>query len=275
MRSKSVIIKNVKSNLIEYVYIFTLLICSSIFFKKWLNLNIDYKHIIPKYYIIPISVLANFIFIKFALPSHQNNDINIYSEKTMVKVFLLNFAVLIFIYYVLVLNSVVLFKDSLSIEVTLLAILFVTSLKKIIKGNFRVNIKFLLISFISILIYKGIQVFFLGFDIINSYDSSWSLLLKVLSLTLYPSLYEEILFRFIAIGAIKSFDLDDITTNIIQSLLFGLIHIFTYLLGGIGITYAILGCAGQALLGYILGMVYMRTKSLSYSIFLHTLYNLI
>ncbi|WP_082023880.1 type II CAAX prenyl endopeptidase Rce1 family protein [Clostridium polynesiense] len=81
------------------------------------------------------------------------------------------------------------------------------------------------------LIYKGIQVFFLGFYIINSYDSSYSLLLKVLSLTLYPSLYEEILFRFIAIGAIKSFNLDDIKTNIIQSLLFGLTHIFTYLLG--------------------------------------------
>lgn len=275
MRSKSVIIKNVKSNLIEYVYIFTLLICSIIFSMKWLNLNIDYKHIIPMYYIFPISLLANFIFIKFALPSYQTNNINIFSEKTMVKVFLLNFAVLIFISYIVVLNGIVLFKDSLSIEVTLLAILLVTSLKKIIKGNFRVHIKFLLISCISILIYKGIQVFFFGFDIINSYDSPRSLLLKVLALTFYPSLYEEILFRFIAIGALKSFNLDDITTNIIQSLLFGLTHIFTYLLGGIGITYAILGCAGQALLGYILGMVYMRTKSLSYSIILHTFYNLI
>lgn len=84
----------------------------------------------------------------------------------------------------------------------------------------------------------------------------------------YPGFYEEVLYRGLLISALKGLGLDDDKTNILQAILFGIHHIMSW---GIASWFFLLSIAAQALLGYVLGKIYFKTKSLMPCILLHGL----
>lgn len=96
--------------------------------------------------------------------------------------------------------------------------------------------------------------------------------LSVLYHSLYPGLIEEVIYRGFLISGLKGMGLNDWKCNIIQAILFGIMHVFSY---GNPSWMFLLTTATQVLLGYVLGKVYLKTKSLSPCILLHGLINAI
>lgn len=89
---------------------------------------------------------------------------------------------------------------------------------------------------------------------------------------IYPAFTEEFLYRGLLITGLLGLGLDKTKVNIIQSIIFGLLHFGQY--QGMG-AFLIIGTFGQMLLGYLLGEVYFKTKSLTPCILLHTLLDVI
>lgn len=84
----------------------------------------------------------------------------------------------------------------------------------------------------------------------------------------YPSIVEELIFRGFLLTGLIYVGMKSDKANILQAILFGMIHISNYN------SYSfvnILACSVQICMGYILGKIYLETKSLTPCIFLHAL----
>lgn len=88
----------------------------------------------------------------------------------------------------------------------------------------------------------------------------------------YPSIIEEVLFRGFFINGLLAFDEREDKANIIQSIIFGIVHIISY--NELSIIILLSTCI-QVFIGYIFGKIYLQTKSLTPCILLHTLINTI
>ena len=87
-----------------------------------------------------------------------------------------------------------------------------------------------------------------------------------------PALYEEVIYRGFLISALKGFGLDDFNINVVQAIIFGLLHFSIHIqYGWIGV----LGTSSQILLGFILGKIYIKSKSLMPCIILHLLIDIV
>ena len=74
---------------------------------------------------------------------------------------------------------------------------------------------------------------------------------------LYPGLLEEVLYRGFLISGLKGLGIDDWKCNIVQAVIFGIIHVFS---GGNYAWKVLLSTASQTLSGYVLGKIYLKTK---------------
>lgn len=84
----------------------------------------------------------------------------------------------------------------------------------------------------------------------------------------YPSLAEEVIFRGFLLSGLLSVGMDASKANILQAILFGLIHVIS----PDGITLiAILSTSFQVYVGFLIGKIYLSTKSLTPCIILHAL----
>jgi len=84
----------------------------------------------------------------------------------------------------------------------------------------------------------------------------------------YPSIVEEILFRGFLLTALLSFNIRSDKANIIQAIVFG----FSHLLGYKEITLlSFFMPFVQIFIGYLIGKIYLKNKSISACIFLHAL----
>jgi membrane protease YdiL (CAAX protease family) len=86
--------------------------------------------------------------------------------------------------------------------------------------------------------------------------------------SLHPGVFEEVLYRGLLISGLKGFGLKDEQTNIIQAIIFGITHVISF--GNVPSIF-ILHTASQIILGYVIGKVYFKTKSLTPCILLHGL----
>ncbi len=84
----------------------------------------------------------------------------------------------------------------------------------------------------------------------------------------YPSIVEEVLFRGFFLSGLLAFGIREDKSNIIQSIIFGIIHVLSHNEVSIII---ILSTSYQMYIGFILGKIYLRTKTLTPCIFLHAL----
>ena len=128
---------------------------------------------------------------------------------------------------------------------------------KLTDFNWKTSFKWLVVS--CVIFIDGFSVFkYNKFSCISDYifDSFDALI--------FNASFEEVLFRGFLISLLKSFKLNNTKINIIQSIIFGLIHI--YQTSFWGLSYHIL-------MGYVLGKLYLKSKSLTPSIILHLLIN--
>lgn len=87
----------------------------------------------------------------------------------------------------------------------------------------------------------------------------------------FTSFREEFLFRGLLLSGLLGLGLNTSHSNTIQAILFGLIHFHHY--PELGVVSIIMTVA-QMMVGFILGKLYLKTKSLTPSIIFHTLWNL-
>lgn len=142
--------------------------------------------------------------------------------------------------------------------------------------SWRINIKeSILVIIIAVIIVTPELIINGKYRLIyyNQYNGHFSeYLVYSISTFIYPGIYEEFLFRGILISGLKAYNISEVKINIIQALLFGLPH---------GLLITNLGFKGifltgmQILMGYILGKVYFKTKSLTPCIILHGLIDII
>ncbi|EQB87988.1 membrane protease YdiL (CAAX protease family) [Clostridium punense] len=86
----------------------------------------------------------------------------------------------------------------------------------------------------------------------------------------YPGFYEEILYRGFLISGLKGLGLTDEKCNVIQAIIFGISHVVSPIISSGTVTWMfLLATAAQAMIGYMFGKLYFKTKSLSPCILLH------
>lgn len=86
---------------------------------------------------------------------------------------------------------------------------------------------------------------------------------------LYPAFYEEFLYRGLFFSLLGSYNISFNKINIIQAVVFGLIHVFNF--GNQLNMVLFLFTGAHVIAGYTLGLLYQKTKSLTPCILLHTL----
>lgn len=84
----------------------------------------------------------------------------------------------------------------------------------------------------------------------------------------YPSIVEEVVFRGFFLSGLLAFEIREDKANIIQCVIFGLIHVIGF--NEISVTIILSTCL-QMYIGFLLGKIYLQTKSLTPCILLHAL----
>ena len=95
--------------------------------------------------------------------------------------------------------------------------------------------------------------------------------LYFIRLMFFPAFYEEVIYRSALFKGLKRFISDEHIINIIQAIIFGVGHFTHYANFGI---WGILLTSSQILMGYLFGILYMKSRSLIPSIIIHALSDL-
>ncbi|WP_446899646.1 lysostaphin resistance A-like protein [Clostridium sp. LBM24168] len=103
------------------------------------------------------------------------------------------------------------------------------------------------------------------------YMKPLTLIKNVLKTAIYPAFYEELVFRGILISGLLALKIEDWKINILQALIFGITHILANKQVQFDYTISASLCSIQFLMGYILGKIYFKTKSLFPCIIFHTI----
>lgn len=95
----------------------------------------------------------------------------------------------------------------------------------------------------------------------------------ILNTVVLVAFFEEFLCRGILISALKGYLIAEWKVNIIQAFLFGILHCVRYL--DKGIVVALLITCYQTVIGYFLGKLYLKTKTLTPGILIHLLWDIL
>ncbi len=140
--------------------------------------------------------------------------------------------------------------------------------------RWAVSKKQLLGTLVIGLVYVGITVTFDGFIFINQFKSDILQYALYIFVTLVlVAFLEEFICRGILVSALEGYQLAEWKINIIQAILFGVLHCGKYLDRGIGI--ALLITCYQTVIGYFFGKIYFKTRSLTPCIILHLIWNIV
>jgi len=240
---------------------------------------------IGRLYPILISVaIAVMIVITYFFSNSKSKDRCIYENKRALFLFLILWALLLILIFTLSTvfkidnsnssnaNKIYLLLIKLGISLTLLiCYFFKISLKEF---NWNISIKsfaFIIILYIAykfILNLNGILEGAIHINNILKMSFIFKFSISAIVESVYPGIYEEVLYRGFLISGLKGLGLSDETSNIVQAILFGISHVMSW---GTASWVFLLFTASQAMMGYIFGKVYFKTKSLLPCILLHGL----
>lgn len=146
--------------------------------------------------------------------------------------------------------------------------IFGSSIKKI---NWKIKRNQFLYTLGFIILFSPILIYLRGLAFLNLKPEL--LLYNVLCIIFLDGIFEELVNRGLFISGLMGYGFTEEKANIIQSLVFGVLHCFAYLSNGIII--AILLTVLQTLLGYLFGKIYLTTKSLMPGILIHIVWNIL
>ena len=223
--------------------------------------------------IIPFHIISMIIVI-YIFPLKINDNKKIYENKgalisalIIIAIGKISFYILNYVYG---LNNgtvnhstkFILFVLLLQLGVTLT--LFISYFLKIkfTEFNWNISIKSFVLVLLAFIIYLVVS----RGDAVFNININLKLLINFIHETLYPGIYEELLFRGLLISGLKSCGFSDDKCNVVQAVIFGLVHTGNF---GIYSWISLLSTANQAMMGYVFGKVYFKTKSLTPCILLH------
>lgn len=124
------------------------------------------------------------------------------------------------------------------------------------------------------LMFACITIFSDGFIFINRFNGDIvEYGFYILKTVILVAFFEEFLCRGIFISALKGYQMEEWKINIMQAFLFGILHCVRYLDKGIWI--ALLITCYQTVIGYFLGKLYLKTKTLTPGILIHLLWDIL
>lgn len=162
--------------------------------------------------------------------------------------------------------------NKIVLQIIILVFLFITfKIFKMKLNNFKFNIsiKTLLFSILIGLIFVFIT---LRQTVLRGPHNLLMTSFEFVDLFLFTSFHEETVYRGLLISGLKKYRIQEYNINIIQSIIFGIIHFSQY--GELSIL-AILGTSYQVLVGLFLGELYIYTKSLMPGMIIHLFIDLI
>ena len=227
-------------------------------------------------------VALSLIAFSLLLRKNLEGSFEIYSDKKLLFIFIIVYLILLLnvfltafgLYKYLGFNDEYIKNIIKIICLTLSLVLLKTS--RISTKNFKWNMcRSQIIGTLVIgLMYTCITLFLDGSIFINRFEGDivhyGFYILKTLILVAF---FEELLCRGILISALKGYQISEWKANIIQALLFGILHCVKYLDKGIGV--ALLITCYQTVIGYFFGKLYLKTKSLTPVILIHLLWDIL
>ncbi len=201
-----------------------------------------------------------------------NNSNEISKKKNFLFAFLLIFMVYIglFLFYRYGLdynkNQYTLNQTRLYIQLPINMTIFLGYLFKIrLKDfNWSINLK----SFLTVLLLFIPFILIKDMRILMENNRNFFYIRNFIQQVYYPGVVEEVIFRGYFLTGLLAYGVRKDKANVIQSIIFGLVHI----LGSKEISInVILSTSLQMFIGFILGKIYLRTKSLTPGIILHAL----
>lgn len=260
------------------VTILTLVIISPMVYQSNNNFHINFS----QFKTGTISVLAAIlcmIVIKFSLKD-KSSDYEIYADRNGLLSFILILIIYVSIIYVLTyrVSSSMSFLITTVIQGFLVCCTLIMYLFHLKFGNFKWSItvkEFFIIIFAFLCILsprliiqgKSALRYYSGFN-----EKNLAYLYYSLRVFVYPAFSEEVIFRGLLITGLKGYGMQYWKINIIQSIIFGLVHFSGY--KGLGFI-AVIFMSSQIILGYIIGIIYYKTKSLTPCILFHALIDII
>lgn len=226
-----------------------------------------------------ISALTMLLLMRI-LDSKLTSFEEIYSNRKSLYVFgiiyTLNILIALIIVYVFSMNNSNIngenFIIALIFQFILNSLLFICYGFKIKLSDFNWHISLSSLLYVFAIFLVGRPLFFLLANGTTNITQIFSIKFYVTASVsiFYPAIFEELLYRGFLISGLKSFGLADWKCNIIQSILFGIMHIFGF--GVFSFKMLFTTCI-QTIIGYVFGKLYFKTKSLSPCILLHALWN--
>ena len=136
------------------------------------------------------------------------------------------------------------------------------------KFNWNISIKSFLLVIIVYTLYRVVG----NGNVFPRIKIDLDFLITFFKKSLYPGIYEEVLFRGLLISGLKGCGFSDDKCNVIQAVVFGLTHTGSW---GDYSWISLFSTALQAMDGYVFGKIYFKTKSLTPGILLHGLFDTI
>lgn len=273
--------RNLKTVTFDFTFIITGFIC--LYLKNKYNtnpyFNNGFLYPLLKSFAISVGILIIKLF-----PLRLNEDKSIYVNKNGIYLSLLLVSILqVSIYitsYLFKLNEATLGNFyiiyALLMAIGLTLTIFISYFFKIrLKDlNWNISLKAFIMIFVTFIAYKfilNIVDITKGMVTISRvFNSSFIISLSINTVinSAFPGFYEEVLYRGFLISGLKGLGLNEDMSNIIHAIIFGITHFMSF---GTISWISLLSTAAQAMLGYLIGKVYFKTKSLTPCILLHGL----
>lgn len=251
------------------------------------SLYVYFSYTLEQPVLLTLSAIIMIVLIKI-FSKQLEDDKKIYVNKKAILLFIIIYTIMVILiisfnkFLSLNSNSVnqvkllyILLLQAVITSTIFLSYIFGISLKEY---NWKISFKWISIIFLVYLAYKlSLNILILknnSFSINNIFSISFvvKFVLYTLYKCLYPGLLEEVLYRGFLISGLKGLGITDWKCNIVQAIVFGIIH---FLASGNYAWRVLLSTAAQTLMGYVLGTLYFKTKSLTPCILLHGLINAI
>jgi membrane protease YdiL (CAAX protease family) len=268
-------LNKLKSNLSEFIFILLFLILFVISFIVPTNGSLSDIYIVGILYRV-LSTLLPIMFILIFFSNSPETD-STYNDKNKIVLFLVN---LLPILILIVLDITVQVNDNftrISVIITsLIAIASYLSKYNKRKLSLKCSLKGLLFIIIALILYK-LPFVLLFKTILTNHFTAIEFILSIITTLIFTALKEELIFRDFLLFGLISHGFSSKSANMVQAIIFGLIHISAnkqaLLIHSSGthiLITSILTCSYQILMGYLFGKITIKSKSIGYSVILHT-----
>lgn len=258
-----------------------------LYFYSRYNINFDYKSPLT-YPLLMTGAIAVTIGIVYLFPIRGDERRTIYVNKRALILFAIIEAIMLISIFIMdnmfQINNSTLRNSfnpyTLFVILGLMLSIFICYFFKISLADFQWDLAFkpfllviiLSVAFKVVISIPEITAGMVNFENIFNAKFIGSFIIGTFGYSIHPGIYEEILYRGFLICGLKGIGLSDEKCNVIQAIIFGASHVMSF---GTASWMFLLATAAQAMIGYVLGKLYFKTKSLSPCILLHGLFNVV